>query len=279
MIVPVGALNREGVVAASKNNDKLLGELAGMLARAERTRRPIGQLAALAGFALTVADAYRIQLINIDRRLRTGRRIVGQKVGLTSQAMQRMMGVDQPDFGHLLDDMVLRDGEDCPAGELIAPRVEPEIAFVLARDLRGPGVTRANVIAATAYVVPSIEIIDSRIAGWKIGLADTIADNASSARIVLGETRTAANSCDLSRVEMALEKNGQLVQTGTGAATLGHPAAAVAWLANQLAEFGQALEAGGLVMPGALCRAIDVGRGDVVTATFDRLGAVTVRFI
>lgn len=267
------------MAAASTNREAQLGELAQMLARAERTRNPIGQFASAAGFELSVADAYRVQLINVERRLRAGRRIIGQKVGLTSQAMQRMMGVDQPDFGHLLDDMVLRDGEDCRAGELIAPRVEPEIAFVLSKELRGPGITRADVIAATAYVTPAIEIIDSRIAGWKIGLADTIADNASSARIVLGETRTAADASDLSLVEMMLEKNGQVVERGKGAATLGHPAEAVAWLANKLAEFGKALEAGGLVMPGALCRAVDVGSGDVVTATFDRLGAVTVRFV
>jgi 2-keto-4-pentenoate hydratase len=265
------------VAAVSTNRDARIEELAQMLARAESTRSPIGQLAGVAGFALSVDDAYRIQLINIERRLRAGRRIVGQKVGLTSPAMQRMMGVDKPDFGHILDDMVLRGG-DCPANELIAPRVEPEIAFVLAKELRGPGVTRADVIAATAYVTPSIEIIDSRIAGWKIGLADTIADNASSSRIVLGGTETAVNSCDLSLVQMALEKNGTVVETGTGAATLGHPAEAVAWLANRLSAFDKGLEAGGLVMPGAMCRAIDVGRGDVIAATFDRLGTVTVRF-
>lgn len=267
------------MAAASINRDAQIDELARMLARAESSRSPIGQLAAVTGFDLSVADAYRIQLINIERRLRAGRRIVGQKVGLTSHAMQRMMGVDQPDFGHILDDMVLRGGEDCPAGELIAPRVEPEIAFVLAKELRGPGVTRADVIAATEYVTPAIEIIDSRIAGWKIGLADTIADNASSARIVLGDTKTAANSCDLSLVQMVLEKNGSVVESGTGAATLGHPAEAVAWLANRLSDFGTGLEAGGLVMPGALCRAIDVCGGDIIAATFDRLGTVTVRFV
>ncbi len=267
------------MAAASINRDAQIDELARTLARAESSRSPIGQLAAVAGFDLSVADAYRIQLINIERRLRAGRRIIGQKVGLTSHAMQRMMGVDQPDFGHILDDMVLRGGDDCPADELIAPRVEPEIAFVLATELRGPGVTRADVVAATEYVTPAIEIIDSRIAGWKISLADTIADNASSARIVLGDTKTAVNSCDLSLVQMVLEKNGSVVETGTGAETLGHPAEAVAWLANRLSDFGKGLEAGDLVMPGALCRAIDVCGGDVIAATFDRLGTVTVRFV
>jgi 2-keto-4-pentenoate hydratase len=267
------------VVAGSTNNDEMLTRLAEMLARAETARGPISRLRDIAGAELSVADAYRIQLINIERRLRSGRRIVGQKVGLTSQAMQRMMGVDQPDFGHILDDMVLRSGDSCRTGELIAPRVEPEIAFVLARELRGPAVTPADVIAATAYVAPSIEIIDSRIAGWKIGLSDTIADNASSARVVLGGAHSAADSCDLSKVEMALEKNGKVAETGTGAATLGHPAMALAWLANKLAEFGRALEAGSLVMPGALCRAIDVVSGDVVTATFEGLGSVTVNFV
>jgi 2-keto-4-pentenoate hydratase len=267
------------VAAASTNRDAQLGELAQMLELSERIRTPMAQVAAAVGFELSVAEAYRVQLINIERRERAGRRIVGQKVGLTSQAMQRMMGVDQPDFGHILDDMVLRDGEHCRADALIAPRVEPEIAFVLARRLRGPGITRTDVIAAAAYVTPAIEIIDSRIAGWKIGLADTIADNASSARIVLGESKTAANSCDLSLVQMVMEKNGAVVESGNGAATLGHPAEAVAWLANRLSEFGKVLDPGAIVMPGALCRAIDVGAGDVISATFDRLGAVTVRFV
>lgn len=267
------------MAAPSSVHDARLLELARMLAHAEDSRSPVGQLNSLGGFELSVADAYRIQLINIERRVGAGRRIVGQKVGLTSQAMQRMMGVDQPDFGHILDDMVLHNGADCRAADLIAPRVEPEIAFVLAKKLRGPGVTRADVIAATSYVTPAIEIIDSRIAGWKISLADTIADNASSARIILGETRIAADSCDLGKVQMELEKNGVAVENGIGAATLGHPAEAVAWLANRLSDFGKELEAGGLVMPGALCRAIDVVSGDVVTARFNHLGAVTVRFV
>ncbi len=266
------------MATTAPNREEALSNLAEMLARAELARSPIARLRNFVEFELSAGDAYRIQLINIERRLRAGRRIAGQKVGLTSRAMQRMMGVDQPDFGHIVDDMVLRNGADCPTDELIAPRVEPEIAFVLAKELRGPGVTRAEVMAATAYVSPSIEVIDSRIIGWEIGLTDTIADNASGARILLGEAKSAAGSCDLRLVGMVLEKNGAVAETGAGAATLGHPADAVAWLANKLAEFGKGLAAGNLVMPGALCRAIDVARGDVVTATFDRLGSVTIRF-
>ena len=144
---------------------------------AHTTRRPIDPVSKTAGLELSVADAYQVQLINIERRLKSGRRIVGCKVGLTSLAMQRMLGVDQPDFGHILDDMVIRNGGRCATSELIAPRVEPEIAFVLAKALRGPGVSRADVLAATEYVTPALEIIDTRIKDWKIGLLDTIADS------------------------------------------------------------------------------------------------------
>lgn len=246
---------------------------------AHTTRRPIDSVSKTAGLELSVADAYQVQLINIERRLKSGRRIVGCKVGLTSLAMQRMLGVDQPDFGHILDDMVIRNGGRCATSELIAPRVEPEIAFVLAKALRGPGVSRADVLAATEYVTPALEIIDTRIKDWKIGLVDTIADNASSAQIVLGDQKTSPRDCDLRLVGMILEKNGQLAETGAGAAALGHPAEAVAWLVKKLGEFGQQIAAGSIVMPGALCRAIDVVAGDSVTATFDRLGSVQVSFV
>ena len=252
--------------------------IADSLARAESDRSPIDPPSRSAASQLTVEDAYRIQLINIDRRLKAGRKIAGCKVGLTSLAMQKMLGVGEPDFGHILDDMILRSGAGCRVGELIAPRVEPEIAFVLARELRGPGIGREDVLSATEYVTPAIEIIDTRVKDWKITLVDTIADNASSARIVLGDTKTPPRACDLRLVGMILEKNGQLAETGAGAAALGHPADAVAWLANKLAEFGNSIAAGSVVMPGALCRALDVKAGDTVVATYDRLGGVQVSF-
>jgi 2-keto-4-pentenoate hydratase len=252
-------------------------EIAARLDRAERDRVAIDPPAAAA--KLTVADAYRIQLINVERRVAAGRRIVGGKVGLTSVAMQKMMGVDEPDFGHLFDDMILQSGGECAVGALLIPRVEPEIAFVLSRELRGPGVTRADVLAAAEYVTPALEIIDTRIRDWKITLADTIADNASSGRVVLGSGKTPPARYDLANIAMKLEKNGALIEEGVGSAVLGHPAEPVAWLANKFAEFGQSLAAGSIVIPGALCRAVPVAAGDAITASFGALGSVSVRFV
>ena len=252
-------------------------EIAARLDRAERDRVAIDPPAAAA--KLTVADAYRIQLINVERRVAAGRRIVGGKVGLTSVAMQKMMGVDEPDFGHLFDDMILQSGEECAVGALMIPRVEPEIAFVLSRELRGPGVTRADVLAAAEYVTPALEIIDTRIRDWKITLADTIADNASSGRVVLGSEKTPPIKHDLANIAMKLQKNGALIEEGVGSAVLGHPAEPVAWLANKFAEFGQSLAAGSIVIPGALCRAVPVAAGDAITASFGALGSVSVRFV
>jgi len=190
-----------------------------------------------------------------------------------------MLGVNEPDFGQLFDDMMLASGGECRVDSLMLPRVEPEIAFVLARELRGPGVTRQDVLAAADYVIPALEIIDTRIRDWKITLADTIADNASSARVVLGERKTQPFALDLAAVAMTLQKNGAVVEQGVGAAVLGHPAEPVAWLANKLAEFEQTLAAGSVVIPGALCRAIDVKTGDTIVASFEKLGSVSVRFV
>ena len=258
-------------------DDAQLREIADRLHSAERDRVAISPPSA--GASLTVADAYRIQTINVERRLAAGRRIVGGKVGLTSLAMQKMMGVNEPDFGHLFDDMILQSGAECAVGVLMLPRVEPEIAFVLARELRGPGVTRDDVLAATEYVTPALEIIDTRIRDWKITLADTIADNASSGRVVLGEEKTAPHRHDLASIAMKLEKNGVVVEQGVGSAVLGHPAEPVAWLANKFAEFGQSLAAGSVVIPGALCRAVPVSPGDAIAASFGPLGSVSVRFV
>ena len=224
-------------------------------------------------------EAYKIQLALIEMKLADGAKVVGKKIGLTSKAMQKMLNVDQPDYGHILDTMVLQDSADFRVGELIQPKIEPEIAFIIDRELKGPGVTPSQVMAATRFVVPALEIIDSRIEGWKIKLCDTIADNASSARVVLGNSRRRVDERDLKLVGMILEKNGDIVQTGAGGAVLGHPAAAVAWLANAVGQFGVSLSAGDIIMPGALCGAVDVGAGDLLTASFDGLGSVSVHFV
>jgi 2-keto-4-pentenoate hydratase len=253
-----------------------LKDIADRLMSAAQTRKAIDPPAA--EVQLSVADAYRIQMINVERRLAAGHRVVGRKVGLTSLAMQKMMGVSEPDFGHLFDDMIIASGEQCQVKALLLPRVEPEIAFVLSHELRGPGITRDDVIAATDYVTPAIEIIDTRIRDWKITLADTIADNASSALVVIGKEKTLPKAHDLASITMTLEKNSATIEQGVGAAVLGHPAEPVAWLANKLAQFGQTVAAGSIVMPGALCRAIEVAAGDLITARFGPLGAVSVKF-
>jgi len=224
-------------------------------------------------------ESYRIQLALIEMKKGDGAKVVGKKIGLTSKAMQKMLNVDQPDYGHILDHMVLTDGASFRIGELIQPKIEPEIAFILDRELKGPGVTPTQVLAATRFVVPALEIIDSRIEGWKIKLCDTIADNASSARVVLGNSPKRVDDIDLKLVGMVLEKNGEIIQTGAGGAVLGHPAVAVAWLANAVGQFDVSLRAGEIIMPGALCAAADVVAGDLLQATFDGFGSVSVRFV
>jgi len=257
--------------------DSRLKEIADRLERAEREH--IATDAPTAGTKLSPADAYRIQMINVEKAVAHGRRIVGRKVGLTSIAMQKMFGVNEPDFGHLFEDMMLRDGAECSVARLMLPRVEPEIAFVLSRELRGPGITREDVISATEYVTPALEIIDTRLHDWKITLADTIADNASSARVVLSSQRTSPRAHDLAVIAMTLAKNGAKVEEGVGAAVLGHPAEPVAWLANKLSEFGQTLDAGSVIIPGALCRAVEVAAGDSIIARFGALGSVSITFV
>ena len=205
-------------------------------------------------------------------------RPVGRKVGLTSPAVQAWLNVSEPDFGVLLDDMVVLDSGVVPTSVLLQPRAEAEVAFVLGRELKGPGVTPADVIRATDHVLPAIEIIDSRIADWKITYEDTICDNASSGLFVLGSRPRLLSELDLRLSGMALRKNGRVVSTGAGAACLGHPINAVVWLANKLGEFGQGLKEGEIVLSGALGPVIDVKAGDFVRADIAGLGAVTIRF-
>jgi len=227
---------------------------------------------------LSVADAYAIQLANVERAVADGRRVIGHKVGLTSRAMQEMLGVDEPDFGVLTDAMLVEDAGTVDVATLIQPRIEAEIGLVLGCDLPGPGVTTADALAAVAFALPAMEIIDSRIADWRITLPDTVADNGSSARVVLGSQRTALDGIDPRLVGVVLSRNGVVAESGAGAAALGNPVRCVAWLANKLAEFGSCLEAGHIVLPGALHRAVNVAAGDVFVAEYSQLGSVRVRF-
>ncbi|MGI5452796.1 2-keto-4-pentenoate hydratase [Streptomyces sp. CA-249302] len=249
-----------------------------LLRRAEHHVAPVDPLSELFP-GLGLADAYAIQRENITRRLADGATVVGHKVGLTAAAMQQLLGVDEPDFGQLLDDMVHRDGGTVLAARYCAPRIEPEICFRLARHLRGPGITVEDVLAATEAVAPALEIVDSRIRDWRITLADTVADNASSAGLVCGPWTPPAEVPDLAAVPVDLFVDGEPVASGTGKEVLGHPAAAVAWLANTLAGFGTALEPGHVVLPGAMTTAPFVQAGQQVEARFGGLGPVSVTFV
>jgi 2-keto-4-pentenoate hydratase len=252
-------------------------ELAADLAEAERTRVPMSPLTA-AHPDIDVVDAYEIQLINIRQRIAEGATVAGHKVGLSSKAMQEMMGVDEPDYGHLLADMEVFEDVAVPAGRYLFPRVEVEVGFILADDLPGAGCTEDDVLAATAAFVPAIELIDTRITDWKIALCDTIADNASSAGWVLGPQRVSPKDIDIKAIDAVLRRNGEVVAEGRSDAVLGNPVTAVAWLARKVDSFGVRLKAGDIVLPGSCTRAIDARPGDAFVADFTGLGSVRLSF-
>lgn len=252
-------------------------ELAAALAEAERTRAPLSPLSA-AHPDIDVVDAYEIQLINIGQRISAGAVVVGHKVGLSSKAMQDMMGVDEPDYGHLLADMEVFETTPVDADRYLYPRVEVEVGFLLADDLPGEGCTEDDVLAATAAFAPSIELIDTRIKDWKIGLCDTIADNASSAGFVLGPQRVSPKDIDIRNIDAVLTRNGEVVAEGRSDAVLGNPVTAVAWLARKVDSFGVRLKAGDIVLPGSCTRAIDARPGDDFVADFAGLGSVRLSF-
>lgn len=227
---------------------------------------------------LTIEEAYQIQLENIKRKIERGKKIVGKKIGLTSLAMQRLLGVDEPDYGHLLDSMVVENGGKISIEKVLQPKVEAEIAFVLKKELKGPNVTALDVIQATDYVVPALEIVDSRIKDWKIKLPDTIADNASSGFYVLGGKPARLSDINLELIGMVLMKNGEVANTGVGAAALGNPINCVAWLANRLADFDISLKKGEVILSGALSAAVEANAGDSFTARFAHIGQVSVHF-
>ena len=227
---------------------------------------------------MTVEDAYAVQLENVRRREAAGQKVIGMKIGLTSAGMQKLLNVNEPDYGHLFDNMLLLERDTCSMSGLIQPKVEGELSFCLNKTLKGPGVTIADVYDATAWVTPSIEIVDSRIKDWKIKLCDTIADNGSSARFMLGGRMVPVGAVDMRLTGMTLEKNGELVSSGTTAEVWGNPAASVAWLANKLGQFGIELKAGSIVMAGAVTAALPAQAGDAFTVSFQGLGSVTVKF-
>ncbi len=250
------------------------GRSAVLLLDAYRSRRPIPPL--ITSFpGLTTDDAYEIQLVQVGEWLADGRRVLGRKVGLTSAAMQAQMNVSQPDFGHLMDDMFFTEHVPISADRFLQPRAEPEVALVLGRDLTGPGVTVAAAAAAVDFVLPALEIIDSRIADWQIGIVDTIADNASSGGVVLGSTARRIDEIDLRLGGCTLHRNGEIAGTGAGGAVLGSPLNSLAWLANTLGGRGEGLHAGQVILPGSITASIPFEPGDVITATMAGLGSVT----
>jgi 2-oxopent-4-enoate/cis-2-oxohex-4-enoate hydratase len=260
-------------------NDNSIASLGDTLYAALRERRTIAPLTE-SHPEISIDDAYRVSLHLLHLRQADGEKLIGKKIGVTSKPVQDMLNVHQPDFGFLTDAMHYPDGADIDIAHagLIQPRAEGEIAFMLKDDLHGPGITRDDVLAATAWVAPCFEIVDSRIHDWKIRIQDTVADNASCGVFVIGQRHTDPRNLDLAAVRMQMQRNGEPAGSGTGAAVQGHPAEAVAWLANTLGRFGIPFHKGELILSGALAPLVPVRAGDHFTLNIDGLGGCSVRF-
>jgi 2-keto-4-pentenoate hydratase len=262
-------------MTADASSADVIAQCAAHLFAAESSRRPTEPLTQ--SFPdLTVADAYRIQQANVQRRLARGERVVGHKIGLTAKAMQELFHVNEPDYGHLLDTMLHQEREPLDLTELIDPQIEVEPAFVLGKRLAGPNLGIAEVLAATDSVCVCFEVIDSRIIDWRIRLQDTVADNGSSARVVLGAKRVKPDSLALDTLDTELELDGTVVETGNTSAILGHPARGIAWLANRIAEFGITLEPGHIVLPGTCTRSVRIGAHRHAAGRIAGLGEVSL---
>ena len=257
-------------------NAELVSRCADLLAIAESDRQPIEPLTGLFP-RLTVADAYGIQRANVQRRIGCGERIVGHKIGLTAKAMQELFKVNEPDYGHLLNTMMHDANVPLDLGELIDPQIEVEPAFVLGRRLQGPDVSVADVLHATDCVRVCLEVIDSRIIGWRIKLPDTVADNGSSARVVLGPMEVKPSGLALDDMGTELELDGTVIETGNTSAILGHPAKSIAWLANRLAGFGIAFEPGHVILPGTCTRSVRLNGRRRVVGRIAGLGEVVLQ--
>jgi 2-keto-4-pentenoate hydratase len=261
----------------SETDESTVIELADLLWQAAIDHTPIEPITETRP-NLTLADAYTIQACNIRRRVLAGHAIRGCRLGRTSVPRQDILGVDEPDFGILIDDMFLDDGDQVTFESFLQPRVMATIGFVMGDDLAGPGVTTADALGAVAGVVPAIEIVDSRIADWRVQLADTVADNASSGKVVLGSRVTPATGLDLRLLGLLLYRNGSPVESGAGAAALGNPVRCLTWLANRLPPPQRGLRKGDIVLAGPLHRLVPVRTNDVYHAEFAHLGSVSVGF-
>jgi 2-oxo-hept-3-ene-1,7-dioate hydratase len=263
--------------------DDEVADAAARLSVAERTRTPIRQLS-LQYPDMTIEDAYAVQRMFVEGKLAEGRRLLGRKIGLTSRAMQQAVSITEPDYGALFDDMFFHDGSEIPLQRFIRPRIEVELAFVLGETLRGPGCTMVDVLRATELVTPALEILDARVqmsdpdTGHLRTIVDTIADNAADAGLVLGGRAVKPHDVDIRWVAALLYRNGIIEESGVAAAVLNHPANSVAWLANKVAGYGVALEAGQVVLSGSFTRAVHASAGDVFHADYGPLGAITCRF-
>jgi 2-oxo-hept-3-ene-1,7-dioate hydratase len=253
------------------------------LETAERTRVQTGLLS-LAHPGMTMDDAYAVQAAFVARKRATGRRVIGWKIGLTSKAMQQALSIDTPDSGVLLDDMLFEDGAAIAPDRFIQPRIEAEIAFVMKAPLSGPHVTVFDVLAATAYVVPSLEILDTRIqrsdpkTGKARTIVDTISDNAANAGLVLGGRAMRPDDIDLRWMGAIVSRNAEVEETGLGAGVLNNPARGIAWLANRLATYGDRIEPGQIVLAGSFIRPIEARHGDTIVADFGPQGTVSCHF-
>lgn len=256
----------------------LLQQAADQLWQAQVTGTPCEPVRKLLGDEANLDNAYRIQQINIDRALAQGERLTGCKIGLTSTSVQKQLGVDQPDFGRLFASMAVADGEPINASRLLQPKIEAEVALVLEKDLNFDINTITDLINATAYVLPALEIVGSRVANWDITLTDTVADNASSGLYVLGNRPVRLADVDLINCGMVIERMGAPVSTGSGAACLGNPLYAALWLANVMAKRGAPLRAGDVILTGALGPMVPVTAGDVFHARIQGLGEVRAQF-
>jgi 2-oxo-hept-3-ene-1,7-dioate hydratase len=248
-----------------------------LLLTAERERKPVLQLSKTWP-DITFEDAYAIQGLVQGQKIADGRKLIGHKVGLTSKAMQRSSEINEPDYGHLLDDMMITDGAKVPHANYCAPRVEVELAFILGTRLKGPGVGLTDVLRATEYVVPALEIVDARVQNPR-KIFDTISDNGAGAGIVVGGRPVRPMDVDLRWVGGIMYVNGEIEETGLAAGVLGHPAMGVAWLANKLGHMGVTLEAGHIVLSGSFTRVVWAKKGDTLHGDFGQLGGVAIQFI
>lgn len=244
---------------------------------AERERRVIPQLSRTFP-GIELEDAYRIQSLWAEMRVADGARIIGHKIGLTSRAMQMASKITEPDYGHLLDDMLYPDGAQIPSERFMAPRLEVELAFVMGTRLKGPNVQVYDVMRATEFVVPALEIIDYRTEVPR-AITDTIADNAAAGAMIVGGRTIRPMDIDIRWVGATLSKNGIIEESGVSAAVMGHPAAGIAWLVNKLAPLGGGLEPGQIVLAGSFTRPVSVAAGDVIHADYGPLGAIGVSFV